>query len=123
SMGCPAGMTDAVTTGCGPPFQLADQIIDTAGPLAQMDLGTGQGCQARTIVAAVFEPPKPFNQNRLRFLTPDVCDDSAHEVRFPVFRIGRHLYAFTIRPRALAATGAVALRVSTTSAVCFTIHS
>ena len=63
----PAGMADAGTAGSGLVAQQADQILNPAGPLPQMQLIAGQGRQSGAVIAAVLQTMQSLDQQRLRF--------------------------------------------------------
>src|SRR3546814_6160609 len=84
-MGRPAGVADADRARqrafADPAFQV-DELALGAPPL---DPAVHQGRDARRIVAAIFQPLQPFDQQRRCLLPADDSDDAAHESPNPYF--------------------------------------
>ena len=90
AMGRPARMADADGAG----NRLIDQPHFQIGKLAlgapPLDLAVDQCGDARRIVAAIFEPPQPFDEQGGDFVFADDADDAAHGLAPGLgFRFGR----------------------------------
>ena len=60
----------------------ADHLLEVrqlAGAAPQIDRAVMHHRHARRVVAAIFEPPQPVDENRDDVLGADVADDSAHD--------------------------------------------
>jgi hypothetical protein len=77
-VGGPTRMADAMTTRGGTFTKELNQIGNSAGTSPDMQVSAGYGGNAGTIVAPVFQPSKPFNQDGLGFSRPDITDNAAH---------------------------------------------
>src|SRR5439155_4247409 len=120
SVGGPTGVADAEAAGRRPFVEIADQVGNASGPLAQVQVRSRQGRQAGAVVASVFQAAQALNENRFRFLRPDVADNATHarSSMNPVLvgRIGnpsyadRHPCAEGRRPAATTYTGSVRVR-------------
>ena len=113
----PAGVADADAAGGRLVAQRFRQVGDAAGLLAQVQPVARQGGHAGAVVAAVFQPPQPFDQDRLRLPPADVADDAAHGSPFlaegivkggggecrPTRDDAKTAFAFIQRPQARAA--------------------
>jgi len=79
-VGSPAGVADAEGAIDGmfaqDLFQI-DQLARSAAHLKGGAVGTAHG-DARRVVAAVFQPPQPFDDDRNHLLWTDITDNSAH---------------------------------------------
>src|SRR5262245_1170379 len=56
------------------------QAVQLAGTPADLDLTVADDGDARRVVAAIFKPPQPFDDDRDGLLIADVSDDSAHKI-------------------------------------------
>src|SRR5262249_28612115 len=74
----PARVADAQAPGGGAVAQVADQVGDAAGPLADVQLAAGQGGDAGGVVAAVLQPAQALDEKGFRLVTADVPNDAAH---------------------------------------------
>ena len=54
------------------------EVRELAGAAAKVDLAVADDGDAGRIVAAVFEPPQPVDEDRDDLLRADVSDDPAH---------------------------------------------
>ena len=52
--------------------------MNTAGLFAKVKARTGKGRHAGAVVAAIFQPSQPLDQDGFRFLAAGVADDSTH---------------------------------------------
>ena len=74
----PARVADAITTRCGLDRDEFAQFREAAGLLTQMEFVPGSRDHASAIVAAVFEAPEPFEQDRRCLAPARETNDSAH---------------------------------------------
>src|SRR5262245_43938135 len=56
------------------------QAVQLAGAPANLDLAVVDDGDARRVVAAIFQPPQPLDDDRDGLLIADVSDDSAHKI-------------------------------------------
>src|SRR5262245_5661340 len=54
--------------------------MQLAGTPANLDLAVVDNGDPRRVVAAIFQPPQPFDDNRDGLLIADISDDSAHKI-------------------------------------------
>ena len=54
------------------------EVRQLAGAAPQIDRAVAHDGDARRVVAAIFEPPQPLDEDRDDFLRADVSDDPAH---------------------------------------------
>src|SRR5208282_4514471 len=78
AVGRPARVADAVAARGRLLGKKSRQLRDSTRMLADVHPGTGHRGQARAIVAAVFQPLEPLDQDRLRLTPADVTDNSTH---------------------------------------------
>ncbi len=74
----PAGMADADATRRRLVAQMACEVVNTARFFAKVHPRTRKGRHAGAIVAAVFQPVQPFDEDRFRFPRAGVANDSTH---------------------------------------------
>ena len=74
----PARVADAEAAGGGMRGEVLGQFGEPAGLLAQVQFVARAGDDAGAVVAAIFQPPQPFEQDRRRLALPRVPDDPAH---------------------------------------------
>ena len=77
-VGCPAGVADAGAAGRWMVAKISGQVSNSAGPLAEMEMGAGQRRHPGTVIAAIFQPVESFKQQGFRFTIADIADDAAH---------------------------------------------
>ena len=70
AVGGPAGVADADAAGGGLVAEMANQVLNPAGLLAEVQARAGQGRQAGAVVAAVLQPAQALDEDRFRFLRP-----------------------------------------------------
>ena len=76
----PAGVADTHLAGSGPGIQdLAKTFIDLSFFLARLQFRAVQHAQAGAVVAAVFEPAQPLQEDGRRLLLADVAYNAAHK--------------------------------------------
>ena len=82
AVGGPAGVADAEGAVDGMLAQHLFQVAQLARRAAHLKRGAGGAAHgdARRVVAAVFQPPQPFDDDRNYLLGADITDNSAHEV-------------------------------------------
>ena len=56
------------------------EVRQLAGAPAQLDVAVDDDGDAGRVVAAIFEPPQPVDQDGHDFLRSDVSDDPAHSI-------------------------------------------
>ena len=76
----PARVADAVVAGDRIGADDLLEIRQLAGAAPQVDRAVADDRHARRVVAAIFEPPQPVDQDRDDVLRSDVSDDPAHSV-------------------------------------------
>ena len=74
----PARVADAVVAGDRIERDDVLEVRQLAGAAAQVDRAVAHHRHARRVVAAIFEPPQPLDQDRDDVLGSDVSDDPAH---------------------------------------------
>jgi len=74
----PAGVSHAVVAGEGRAADDALEIRELAGAASQSDVTVLHHGDAGRVVAAIFEPPQPVNEDRDDVFRADIADDSAH---------------------------------------------
>ena len=77
----PASVGNADLPGGGMLFEQVGEHLDAPGALADFELAAVNGGEARRVVAAIFQPPQPVQQDGGRRCLADVADDSAHRWR------------------------------------------
>src|SRR5207247_564428 len=75
---CPARVTDARRAGGRPVAEMAHQVLQPAGFLAQVQALARQGGESRAVVAAVLEALQARDEDRAGLPAAGVADDSAH---------------------------------------------
>jgi hypothetical protein len=78
AVGGPAGVADAAAAGDRSFLQDLFQIPQLPLGAADLDPAVAQGGDPSRIIAAVFQAPKPFDDDAVRRLGSGVADDSAH---------------------------------------------
>src|ERR1700722_16130144 len=74
----PARMADPASTWGGLAVEQLFQSAHAAGPLAHIHFIPIECRQTRAVVAPIFEPPQPGDQDRRGLVGSGVTDDSAH---------------------------------------------
>ena len=83
AMRCPARMANAGATSQRACFQNGGKIAKLALCTPAINLAVNQGCDTRTVITAIFQPPQRFQKpGRCCFLT-NHSDNAAHQ-RFPL---------------------------------------
>ena len=77
----PARVPDPGRAGGGRAVELLDEVAELAGRAVDREPAVRQGRDARRVVAAVFEPLQPLEEERARLTGTDVADDAAHGLR------------------------------------------
>ena len=98
----PAGVADAGAAGRGLIAQMAGQVGDAAGPLAQVQVVAGQRGEAGAVVAAIFQAAQAFEQDRFRF-APSRCSRRCHTCAAPPWWPRNESF---VNPESLPASGA-----------------
>ena len=102
----PARVADAVAARGRMRRDELAEFREPPGLLAQVQFVARAGDEAGAVVAAIFQPPQPFEQDRRRFAPAGESDDSAHGESFfsresnllgwnGILRPGAHLRLFT----------------------------
>src|SRR5262249_7852551 len=78
SVGSPARVANADTTGCRAIMEALPPIPNPAGPPAQVQRRAASSGHGTAMVAPVLQPPQALNQDRLRFSVSHVADNAAH---------------------------------------------
>ena len=88
AVGGPAGVADPRVPGHRLGEQERLQVAQLALGLAHGELAVCQRSDARTVIAAVFQPPQAFDQAVRDRRAPGDSDDAAHLGRDSSFRLG-----------------------------------
>ena len=78
---CPTGMAQAnLSLHWFGGEQTGQTFVDSALPLPGHELVVLHNCQPGAVIAAIFQPPQTFDDDRGRFLFSYIADDAAHNI-------------------------------------------